>query len=142
MNNPDTGKEKSSPHGELAVRTLAMPGDTNPSGDIFGGWVLSQMDIAGAIVAGKEARGRIATVSLEAMKFHLPVFVGDVLCCYADVVKIGRTSIQIKIEAWAMRNFDPERVLVTEGIFTYVAINEERKPRVIEKSGGKQKANS
>jgi acyl-CoA thioesterase YciA len=119
-----------------------MPADTNPSGDIFGGWVLSQMDIAGAIVAGKKANGRIVTVSLEAMKFHLPVFVGDVLCCYADVVKVGRTSIQIKIEAWAMRNFDPERVLVTEGIFTYVAIDEDRKPRIISKSNATRKVKS
>lgn len=122
---------KKAPQGELAVRTLAMPADTNPNGDIFGGWVLSQMDIAGAIVAGKTAKGRTVTVSLEAMKFHLPVHVGDVLCCYAEVTKIGRTSITIKIEAWAMRNFDPERVLVTEGIFTYVAIDDERRPRPV-----------
>jgi acyl-CoA thioesterase YciA len=142
MNNPGTGEKHSTPQGELAVRTLAMPADTNPSGDIFGGWVLSQMDIAGAIVAGKKANGRIVTVSLEAMKFHLPVFVGDVLCCYADVVKVGRTSIQIKIEAWAMRNFDPERVLVTEGIFTYVAIDEDRKPRIISKSNATRKVKS
>lgn len=131
MNEPGPGHQVTEPQGELAVRTLAMPGDTNPNGDIFGGWVLSQMDIAGAIMAGKRARGRTVTVSLEAMKFHLPVYVGDVLCCYADVVKIGRTSIQIKIEAWAMRNFDPERVLVTEGVFTYVAVDENRKPRVV-----------
>lgn len=124
---------KKAPQGELAVRTLAMPADTNPNGDIFGGWVLSQMDIAGAIVAGKTAKGRTVTVSLEAMKFHLPVHVGDVLCCYAEVTKIGRTSITIKIEAWAMRNFDPERVLVTEGIFTYVAIDDHRKPRPVPK---------
>lgn len=122
---------KITPQGELAVRTLAMPGDTNPNGDIFGGWVLSQMDIAGAIVAGKRAKGRTVTISLEAMKFHRPVHVGDVLCCYAEITKIGRTSMQIKIEAWAMRNFDPERVLVTEGIFTYVAIDDNRRPRPV-----------
>lgn len=133
MNDPGSGLKKSEPHGELAVRTLAMPADTNPNGDIFGGWVLSQMDIGGAIVAGKRAKGRIVTVSLEAMKFHLPVYVGDVLCCYADVAKVGRTSLQIKIEAWAMRNYDPERVLVTEGVFTYVAVDEHRKPRVVPK---------
>lgn len=122
---------KVSPSGELAVRTLAMPADTNPNGDIFGGWVLSQMDIAGAIVAGKRAQGRTVTISLEAMKFHRPVHVGDVLCCYAEILKVGRTSMQIKIEAWAMRNFDPERVMVTEGLFTYVAIDDERRPRPV-----------
>lgn len=142
MGHPDIGVKNSGPQGELSVRTLAMPGDTNPNGDIFGGWVLSQMDIAGAIVAGKRAKGRTVTVSLEAMKFHLPVFVGDVLCCYADVVKVGRTSIQIKIEAWAMRNFDPERVLVTEGIFTYVAIDEHRKPRPVPKLKAQEGENS
>lgn len=121
------------PKGELAVRTLAMPADTNPNGDIFGGWVLSQMDIAGAIIAGKEAKGRTVTVQVETMTFHRPVHVGDVLCCYVDVIKIGNTSLKLKIEAWAMRNFDPDRVKVTEGIFTYVAIDENRKPRPIVK---------
>lgn len=142
MNNPKSGAKKSGPHGELAVRTLAMPADTNPNGDIFGGWVLSQMDIAGAIVGGKRAKGRIVTVSLEAMKFHLPVYVGDVLCCYADVAKVGRTSLQIKIEAWAMRNYDPERVLVTEGVFTYVAVDEKRKPRVVPELDSENEAQS
>ncbi len=122
------------PKGELAVRTLAMPADTNPNGDIFGGWVLSQMDIAGAIIAGKEAKGRTVTVQVETMTFHRPVHVGDVLCCYVEVIKIGNTSLKLKIEAWAMRNFDPDRVKVTEGIFTYVAIDENRKPRPIIKS--------
>ena len=122
------------PKGELAVRTLAMPADTNPNGDIFGGWVLSQMDIAGAIIAGKEAKGRTVTVQVETMTFHRPVHVGDVLCCYVEVIKIGNTSLKLKIEAWAMRNFDPDRVKVTEGIFTYVAIDENRKPRPIVKA--------
>lgn len=123
---------QTNPQGELAVRTLAMPADTNPNGDIFGGWVLSQMDIAGAIVAGKRARGRTVTVNVKEMTFHRPVKVGDVLCCYADVTKVGTTSLQVRIEAWALKNFSPERVKVTEGIFTYVAIDEEMRPRPVD----------
>jgi acyl-CoA thioesterase YciA len=117
-----------SPRGELATRTLAMPSDTNPSGDIFGGWLLSQMDIAGGIISRKKAKGRTVTVAVDAMNFHLPVHVGDVVCCYAEVLKTGRTSITVNIEAWVIRELDTQRVLVTEGIFTYVAINSDRKP--------------
>ena len=127
------------PRGTLSIRTLAMPSDTNPSGDIFGGWLLSQMDIAGGEMAYERAQGRIATVAVEAMKFHLPVFVGDMLCCYGEIVRIGRTSIAVRVEAWALRRQPRERVKVTEGIFTYVAVDEDRRPRPIagnEESGG------
>jgi acyl-CoA thioesterase YciA len=117
------------PHGELCLQTVAMPADTNPRGDIFGGWILSQMDIAGGILAHQRAKGRTATVAIESMKFHLPVFVGDVVGCYAAVVRSGRTSIAIKIEAWARRGATDELVRVTEGVFTYVAIDEQRRPR-------------
>lgn len=117
---------------ELCVRTLAMPGDTNPNGDIFGGWVLSQMDIAGGIFSGKRCHGRTVTVAVESMTFHRPVLVGDVLCCYCEVIKEGRTSLTLKIEAWTIRRFETKRVLVTEGIFTYVAVDEERRPRSID----------
>lgn len=117
---------------ELCVRTLAMPADTNPNGDIFGGWVLSQMDIAGGIYSGKRCRGRTVTVAVESMTFHLPVMVGDVLCCYCETIKEGNTSLTIKIEAWTIRRFDTKRILVTEGVFTYVAVDEERRPRSID----------
>ena len=119
------------PTGELSIRTVAMPADANPSGDIFGGWLLSQMDVAGGIIAHRLAQGRTATVAVYAMKFHLPVFVGDVLCCYAAVERIGRTSIAVRVEAWAERRNSTVRVKVTEGVFTYVAIDEHRKPRPV-----------
>jgi acyl-CoA thioesterase YciA len=127
------------PKGELSVRTLCMPADANPNGDIFGGWVLSQMDIAGAIMAGKRARGRTVTINVKEMTFHRPVSVGDVLCCYAEVIKVGNTSLQIRIEAWALKNFSPERVMVTEGLFTYVAVDEHRRPRPVDQNAEDKK---
>jgi acyl-CoA thioesterase YciA len=117
------------PKGELAIRTQAMPADTNPSGDIFGGWVLSQMDIAGGVFASSLARGRTVTVAVDGMTFHRPVLVGDILCCHVQKTKIGKTSIAIKVEAWVSRNF--RQFKVTEGTFTYVAIDEDRKPRPV-----------
>ena len=117
------------PQGELCLQTVAMPADTNPRGDIFGGWILSQMDIAGGILAHQRAHGRTATVAIETMKFHLPVFVGDMVGCYGKVVRTGRTSIAIQIEAWARRGDSGEMLRVTEGVFTYVAIDEQRRPR-------------
>ena len=110
----------SEPRGELAIRTLAMPADANPSGDIFGGWVLSQMDIAGGIAAGQRADGRVATVAVTGMTFHLPVFVGDVLCVYTDIEKVGCTSITVWIEAWALSRRREDRIRVTEGRFVFV----------------------
>lgn len=124
---------KREPKGELTIRTLAMPKDTNPNGDMFGGWILSQMDLAGAILAKDVAKGKTVTIAIDTMKFILPLFVGDVLCCYTYVEKVGNTSVQIKIEAWARRQYANERELVTEGLFTYVAIDEQRKPRPIDK---------
>jgi len=120
-----------SPEGELVLRTLALPRDTNPNGDIFGGWLLSQMDIAGGLAAKHYANNPVVTVAIEAMTFHLPVFVGDVLCCYAAVERIGRTSMAIRVEAWAIRRNTRERVLVTDGVFTYVAVDQDRKPRLV-----------
>jgi len=113
------------PRGTLAIRTLAMPADTNPNGDIFGGWLMSQMDIAGGITAHSRADGRVVTVGVEAMTFHLPVKVGDVVCCYADILKTGTTSISVLIQVWVLQDRNPaSRVMVTEGTFTYVAIDE------------------
>lgn len=119
------------PRGELAIRTLAMPADANPAGDIFGGWVLAQMDIAGGITAARKARGRVATVAVTAMTFHLPVYVGDVLCIHADVERIGRTSITIRMEAWALRGRLGQRVKVTQGEFVYVALDQNGRPRPV-----------
>lgn len=117
------------PKGELALRTLAMPADANVSGDIFGGWVLSQMDIAGGIVAGARGNGRVATVAIEAMKFIRPVHVGDVMCVYSTIETVGRTSMGVRLEAWALRNRIGAREKVTEALFTFVAIDENGRPR-------------
>ena len=114
-----------------AVRTLAMPADTNPSGDIFGGWVLAQMDIAAGTVAIARAKGRVATVALDGMAFHQPIMVGDVVSCYAQVARVGRSSITLHVEAWAKRGRTGEEIKVTEGRFTCVAIDENRKPRPV-----------
>jgi len=119
------------PKGELAIRTLAMPADTNQAGDIFGGWLLAQMDIAGGITASKRAKGRVATVAVNAMTFHRPVYVGDVVCCYARIGQIGRTSITIHIEAWVIRQQGTERILVTEGDYTFVALDDAGRPRPV-----------
>ena len=121
------------PKGQMAIRTLARPADTNPHGDIFGGWLLSPMDIAGGVSAFQRARGRVATVALDAMTFHTPVSVGDIVCCYADVKRIGRTSITIGVEAWAITGAEGSRRLVTEGTFTYVAIGDDKRPRPVPK---------
>lgn len=117
--------------GELTVRTMAMPKDTNPIGDIFGGYLLSQMDIAGGIYTQKIAKGRTVTIAVDSMTFHRPLNVGDILCCYCDTIKIGRTSIAVKVEAWTIRKFQSDREKITEGVFTYVAIDDNRKPRPI-----------
>jgi len=120
------------PQGQIILRTLAMPADMNPNGDIFGGWLLSQMDIAGGVAAKQYSRGRVVTIAINAMTFHKPVFVGDVICCYATIERVGRTSMTIKIQAWAIREaFEGNRIKVTEGTFTYVAIDEERRPRPV-----------
>jgi acyl-CoA thioesterase YciA len=123
------------PRGSLSIRTLAMPADTNQYGDIFGGWLLGQMDIAGGIFAAALARGRTATVAVDAMTFRKPVFVGNVMCIYTDLVRIGKTSITVHVEAWVIRRNETNRVLVTDGNFTYVALNDERFPRIIERQG-------
>ena len=114
---------------ELAIRTIAMPADANPGGDIFGGWLMSQMDLAGGTAAIARAKGRVATVAGDGMVFHLPVFVGDELTCYAELVKVGRTSLTYRITAFVRRRECRDHVKVTEAIFTYVAIGDDRRPR-------------
>ena len=111
------------------LRIRAMPADTNPAGDVFGGWVLSQMDASGAMTAARRSQGRVVTIGIEAMKFHKPVLVGDELNCYCKVIKVGRTSISVEIDTWVRRYLSDEPFHVTEGIFTYVAIDQMRRPR-------------
>ena len=112
-----------------SLRTVAMPADANPSGDIFGGWIMSQMDIAGAIFASYIVHGRLVTVAVEGMTFHLPVFVGDQVSCYCDAARFGNTSISIHIEVWVRRKHAAqEHLKVTEATYTYVSINEDRQP--------------
>jgi acyl-CoA thioesterase YciA len=117
------------PTGELAIRAIAMPADANPHGDIFGGWLLSQMDLAGATAATRRARGRIVTVAIATMTFKQPVFVGDEVSCYARITRTGRTSIVVDVESWARRGIGGEHLKVTEGVFTYVAVDDNRRPR-------------
>jgi len=126
-----TVETRGPPAQEPALRTIAMPADANANGDIFGGWVLSQMDLAGGSLAVQRARGRVATVAVTGMSFHLPVFIGDEVSCYGTITKIGRSSITVHIESWARRHRTGERVRVTEGTFTYVAIGDDRKPRKV-----------
>src|SRR5262245_18408961 len=116
------------PTSEPALRAIAMPADANPWGDIFGGWLLSQMDLAGGTVATRRSKGRTATVAVTAMTFHRPVFIGDEVTCYAEIIKVGTTSITVKVESWARRCTSEEAVAVTDGIFTYVAIGADRRP--------------
>ena len=123
--------DDSEPRGELTVRTIAMPADTNANGDIFGGWVMSQMDQAGGIAGVERAQGRVVTVAVEAMHFIRPVRVGDVLCVYTRVERIGRTSMTIQVEAWARRFQTRLREKVTHATFTFVAIDQDGRPRPI-----------
>ena len=119
------------PSGELALQTVAMPKDTNPNGDIFGGWLLSQMDIAGMVTASDMAGGRVATVAIEGMAFLTPVHVGAVVSCYCDVLEIGRSSVRIVVEVWINSQHDGEPIKVTEGEFVFVAIDENGRTRAI-----------
>ncbi|HYM31648.1 MAG TPA: hotdog domain-containing protein [Candidatus Cybelea sp.] len=118
--------------GEPIIRAHPMPSDVNANGDIFGGWVLSQMDVAGGVVAARRARGRVATVAVQAMTFHQPIRVGDVVSIYGYVKRVGRTSITVSLETLVTRALDPTEIKVTEGDFVYVAIDPQGRPRVIE----------
>ena len=120
------------PHGDLALQTVAMPKDTNATGDIFGGWLLSQMDLAGLITAMEVAGGRAATVAITGMAFLTPVHVGAVVSCYCDVLDIGRSSIRIIVEVWINSQHDGEPIKVTEGEFVFVAIDENGRTRSIQ----------
>jgi len=117
--------------GALSIRTLCMPSDANQYGDIFGGWLLGQMDIAGGVFASQAAGGRTATVAVDAMTFRKPVYVGEWMCVYADLIAVGRTSIGVHVEAWVLRRNALPRILVTEGKFVYVALGDDRRPRPV-----------
>lgn len=120
------------PNGVMSLQTIAMPKDTNASGDIFGGWLLSQMDIAAAVAAGKVAGGRVATVAIDNMNFLVPVHVGAVVGCYTEVVNIGRSSIQVLVEVWIDKNGSEEKIKVTEGLFVFVSIDNNGRTRIVE----------
>jgi acyl-CoA thioesterase YciA len=126
-----TNRSTDLPRGEPVIRTTPMPADVNSNGDIFGGWVLSHMDIAGGIVAAQRAKGRVATVAIAAMTFHQPIRVGDVVSIYGRINHIGRTSIKVELETIVRRRLDPAEIRVTEGTFVYVAIDEEGRPRPV-----------
>lgn len=120
------------PDKQPAIRVAAMPADTNSAGTIFGGWIMSQVDLAGSIAALERARGRIVTVAVNSFEFHKPVFVGDLISCYAEVVAVGKTSITVKVEVYAQRSpAKVETIKVTEAELTYVALDENRKPRAV-----------
>lgn len=119
------------PRGELTTRTVAMPADSNPAGDIFGGWVLSQMDIAAGICASERAQCRVVTVALDGMHFIRPVKIGDILCVYTEVKRVGNTSLEIHAEAWVQRDRSRHTVKVTQANFTFVALGSDGRPRKV-----------
>ncbi len=120
--------EEEGPKGELVIRTIAMPADTNPNGDIFGGWIMAQMDLGSGILASKLAKTRVVTVAVEGMSFLAPVRVGDTVDCYAWVESVGHTSMKIPVEVWVQRYRRTEQVRVTRAVFTYVAVDESGRP--------------
>jgi acyl-CoA thioesterase YciA len=123
----------SDPRGEVVIRTIAMPADANANGDIFGGWLFSQMDLGGAVLARGIAKSRVVTVAVDAMSFVTPVNVGDIVSCYARCEGVGRTSLKIAIEAWVSRTPDGTEHHVTHGRFTYVAIDDKGKPQAVKR---------
>jgi acyl-CoA thioesterase YciA len=124
------------PRGELCIRTLAMPADTNANGDIFGGWLLSQMDIGGGVFASKLANSRTVTVAIEAMNFRKAVYVGDLVSVYANLVRVGRTSITVHLEAWVLRRREERHLIrVTDGNFTYVSIDDHGQSQPVRRDG-------
>ena len=121
------------PQGELVIRTIAMPADTNANGDIFGGWLLSQMDLGGAVLARSTARSRVVTVAIDSMAFIRAVNVGDLVTCYAKLLNVGRTSMKIHVEAWTQHFAEGSLLRVTEGTLTYVAIDDAGKPHPVKR---------
>jgi len=124
----DTMPEDISP----TIRVVAMPADANAAGDIFGGWIMSQVDIAGSVVAHRRARGRVVTVAVNSFEFHQPVFIGDLISCYAEVVRVGSTSLTVDVKVFAERNRVEAPIKVTQATLTYVAVGDDRKPRQVD----------
>lgn len=124
--------DRTPPPGEPAIRVSTMPADANAYDDIFGGWLVGQMDMAAGLVAARRARGRAVTVAMDGMQFHAPVFVGDEVSVYAELVKVGRTSMRINVEAWRRDRHGEAFELVTQAVFTFVAVGEDRKPRPVD----------
>ena len=129
MSQPE--EDPSLPEGSPVIRTIAMPTDTNPSGDVFGGWLMAQMDLAAGNAAARRARGRCATVAVEAITFHSPVKVGDEVSLYADILKVGRTSLRIRVEAWRRERHSDDSNRVTQAVFTFVALDSTGRPRTV-----------
>lgn len=128
-----TSSNQPKPRGNLALQTVAMPKDTNANGDIFGGWLVSNMDMAAAIESRYRAKSRVVTAAIDGLTFLKPVYVGDTVCCYAELIKVGRTSMQFHVEVWTDSLFDEVHKKVAEGRFTFVAIDEERKPHPVDR---------
>lgn len=130
---PLESDDHTAPRGEMITRTLAMPADANPHGDIFGGWVLGQMDVAGGLAAAFRAKGRVATVAVTGMAFHKPVLVGDIVACHSAIERVGTTSITMHVEVWVQRGGGGAtgRFKVTEGVFTYVALDDAGRKRPV-----------
>jgi len=124
-------EDHAQPRGELSLRTVAMPADTNPAGDIFGGWIMSLMDLAAGVAAGSLAKGRVVTAAVSNLSFIRPVKVGDVVCVYADVIRIGRTSLTLGVETWVLRRGQGDRVRVTAAEFVLVAVDDSGLPRLL-----------
>jgi acyl-CoA thioesterase YciA len=123
------------PRGTLSLQTIAMPKDANANGDIFGGWLLSQMDLAAGVAARKQARGRVATVAIDAMAFLRPVKIGDIIGCYTQILAIGRSSMKILVEVWDTHDLDGHQTKLTEGLFTFVAIDDDGRTRPVPRDG-------
>jgi acyl-CoA thioesterase YciA len=128
---PDPQPAEAQPRGELVLRMVAMPADTNPAGDIFGGWIMSLMDLAAGVAAAARAKGRTATAAVSHLSFLLPVKVGDVVCVYTEVIRVGRSSMSLAVEAWALPRALGERHKVTAAEFVMVAVDAQGKPRPV-----------
>ncbi len=122
------------PRGQLVTRIVAMPADTNANGDVFGGWLVSNMDLAGGIEGRRRAKCRVVTVAIDSMQFLKPIRIGDTVGCHVEILRVGRTSLQFKIEAWALSFYAEKHQQVAEGIFTFVAIDEQGKPQPVDRA--------
>lgn len=125
--------DQQKPQGQLAIQIVAMPADTNANADIFGGWLVSHMDLAGSCESIRRAKCRTVTVAIDSLSFIKPVYVGDVVSCYAELIKVGNTSMQFKIESWTLSLQHEQQIKVAEGVFTYVAIDEHGKPQLVDR---------